>query len=67
MRPLPVAEPVDRRRALEPTPRRADATAEPTPTEEPGLRLPSPLASDPTAITYKITVEVEAGESGSSS
>lgn len=39
-------------------------TAQPTPTEEPGLRLPAPLASDPTPITYAVTVELEAGASG---
>lgn len=39
-------------------------TPEPTPTEEPGLKLPAPLASDPTEITYKINVKVGAGGSG---
>lgn len=39
-------------------------TALPTPTEEPGLKLPAPLASDPTAISYKITVKIAAGASG---
>ena len=39
-------------------------TAQPTPTEEPGLKLPAPLASDPTAISYKITVKIPAGASG---
>jgi hypothetical protein len=39
-------------------------TAQPTPTEEPGLKLPAPLASDPTAISYKITVKIDAGASG---
>lgn len=40
------------------------ATTQPTPTEEPGLKLPAPLASDSTTISYKITVKVEAGGSG---
>jgi hypothetical protein len=44
---------------VEPTP-----TAEPTPTEEPGLRLPTVTASDQTAISYTISVELEAGGSG---
>jgi hypothetical protein len=44
---------------LEPTP-----SPEPTPTEEPGLRLPTPLTTDTTAITYTVTVELEAGASG---
>jgi len=40
------------------------ATVAPSPTEEPGLKLPAPLASDPTAISYKITVDLQAGASG---
>ncbi len=39
-------------------------TAQPTPTEEPGLKLPAPLASDPTTISYKVTVNILAGGSG---
>lgn len=44
---------------VEPTP-----TAEPTPTEEPGLRLPAPSTSDQAAISYTVTVDLKAGESG---
>ncbi len=40
------------------------ATVQPTPAVEPGLKLPAPLASDPTAISYRITAEVQAGGSG---
>lgn len=43
----------------EPTP-----TPEPSPSEDPGLTLPTPLTSDPTAISYTVTVELEAGASG---
>lgn len=39
-------------------------TAQPTSTKEPGLKLPAPLASDPTPITYTVTVELEVGASG---
>lgn len=39
-------------------------TPEPTPTEEPGLRLPAPVTTDATAISYSVTVELEAVASG---
>ena len=51
--------------SLEPT-----ATAEPSlsatpsPSEEAGLKLPTPAGSDPTTISYKVSVELEAGKSG---
>lgn len=58
--PSPSTEP-----SLEPTPTAEPTpTPEPTPTEEPGLRLPNPSTSDRTSISYKVTVELEAGKSG---
>jgi len=39
-------------------------TPQPSPSEDPGLTLPTPLTSDPTAINYTVTVELEAGASG---
>lgn len=51
--------------SLEPTPTAEPTPSpEPTPTEEPGLRLPAPATSDRTAISYTVTVEVEAAASG---
>lgn len=40
------------------------ATLEPSPSEEHGLTLPTPPTSDSTAISYAVTVELEAGASG---
>jgi hypothetical protein len=58
--PSPSTEP-----SLEPTPTvEPTPSPEPTPTEEPGLRLPAPLTTDTTAISYTVTVELEAGGSG---
>lgn len=42
----------------------ASATAEPSPSDSGRLTLPPPADSDPTSITYKVTVEVAAGASG---
>jgi hypothetical protein len=48
----------------------ASSTAQPTPTTEPSasgsprLILPPPTATDPTAINYTVTVELDAGQSG---
>lgn len=42
----------------------APATLEPTATPDLGLTLPSPTAIDPTAISYTLTVEINANESG---
>jgi hypothetical protein len=58
--PSPSTEP-----SLEPTPTAEPTPSlEPTPAEEQGLKLPAPLSSDRTAISYTITVELEAGASG---
>lgn len=58
--PSPSTEP-----SLEPTPTvEPTPSPEPTPTEEPGLRLPAPPTTDATAISYTVTVELEAGASG---
>ena len=50
--------------SLAPTPTVEPTPTEPTPTEEPGLRLPAPSTSDQVAISYTITVDLKAGESG---
>jgi hypothetical protein len=51
--------------SLAPTPTlEPSITPLPTATEEAGLKLPAPLASDPTAISYKVTVQLAAGASG---
>lgn len=42
----------------------APATLEPTATPDLGLTLPPPTAIDPTAISYTLTVEINANESG---
>jgi hypothetical protein len=42
----------------------APATLEPTATPDLGLTLPPPPAIDPTAISYTLTVEINANESG---
>lgn len=42
----------------------APATLEPTVTPDLGLTLPPPTAIDPTAISYTLTVEINANESG---
>lgn len=39
-------------------------TATPSPSEEVGLKLPTPAGNDPTTISYKVSVELEAGKSG---
>jgi hypothetical protein len=40
------------------------ATAEPSPSDGGRLKLPSPVGTDPTPITYSVKVEVAAGASG---
>jgi hypothetical protein len=40
------------------------ATAEPSPTDSGRLTLPAPKASDPTPVSYTVTVNIAAGESG---
>ena len=45
-------------------PQTAPATLEPTATPDLGLTLPPPTAIDPTAISYTLTVEINANESG---
>lgn len=42
----------------------ASLTATPSPSEEVGLKLPAPAGNDPTTISYKVSVELEAGKSG---
>ena len=39
-------------------------TATPSPSEEAGLKLPTPAGNDPTTISYKVSVELQAGKSG---
>jgi len=39
-------------------------TPEPTATSSPGLRLPSPTATNQTPISYTVTVDLQAGQSG---
>jgi hypothetical protein len=51
--------------SLAPTPTvEPSSSGQATPTEDPGLKLPAPLSSDPTAITFTITVDLAAGASG---
>ncbi|MEP7040670.1 MAG: hypothetical protein ABI864_03755 [Chloroflexota bacterium] len=42
----------------------ASATPEPSPSDSGRLTLPAPTTSDPTPISYTVSVEVEAGGSG---